>query len=96
MKKRLAYWDSFSGLVPCKVVGIERFIDPDYTDVFGHLYMVVAVLTVNRGPWRRGEQIVWSPAYIWPRDCVKPKRGTYGRTCIVARYDWRERVASGG
>lgn len=29
---------------------------------------------------------------VWPRDCVRSKRGTYGQTKIVAPYDWRSRL----
>ena len=93
MNDRLAYWDSFSGLVPCKVIRVEEAPDLDYTDAFGYRYCVVAVLTVDRGPWRRGERIAQSPVHVWPRDCTKPKKGTYGQTYVVAPYDWRQRLA---
>ena len=89
---RLAYWDSFSGLVPCRVIRIERSPDPDWRDPFGHDYGVVAVLTASRGPYRCGERIAQSPMHVWPRDCVRNKRGTYGRTKIVAPYDWAARI----
>lgn len=92
METRLAYWDSFSGLVPCKVIRVETSPDPDWNDAFGHKYCVVAILTANRGPYRKGEQIAQSPAHIWPRDCAKPKRGTYGQTYIVGKYNWQERL----
>lgn len=94
MNDRLAFWDSFSGLVPCKVIRIEASPDRDWTDVFGHKYCVVATITADRGPYRKGQQIAQTPHHIWPRDCARPKRGTYGMSYIVAPYDWAERLAN--
>ena len=93
MSARLAYWDSFVGLIPCRVVRIEKSPDPNWRDPFGRDYGVVATLTADRGPYHRGERIAQSPAHIWPRDYVRSKRGTYGQTKIVAPYDWSARLA---
>ena len=83
----LAYWDSFAGLIPCRVVRYDAAIDP------GFPACVVALITANRGCYRRGERIAQDCRNIWPRDCVRTKRGTYGRIKIVAAYDWRDRLA---
>ena len=94
MKHLLAYWDTFGGLIPCKVIRTEPSPDPEWTDVFGHKYIVVAELTADRGPYRKGQRIAQSPTHVWPRDCAKPKRGTYGQTYIVTEYDWETRLST--
>ena len=91
MKKNsplLAYWDSFAGLVPCKVIRYDAAIDPTFPAC------VVAVLTADRGCYRKGERIAQNTRNVWPRDCVRSKRGTYGQTKIVAPYDWRARLSA--
>ena len=93
MTDKLAYWDTLAGLVPCKVIRIEMSPDPDWTDPFGYKYCVIAKVTADRGPYHKGEQIAQSPARVWPRDCSKPARGSYGMRYYVGRYDWAERVA---
>lgn len=92
MNQLLAYWDTFGGLIPCKVIRVEYSPDPNWRDPFGYNYAVIAILTANRGPYHKGEQIAQSPNKIWPRDTSKPKRGTYGQTYIVPKYDWEKRV----
>ena len=90
MKKHnplLAYWDSFAGLIPCRVTRYDAAIDPYYPAC------VVAILTADRGCYHKGEVIAQNTGAIWPRDCVRTKRGTYGQTRIVASYDWRARLA---
>lgn len=82
----LAYWDSTCGLVKVRVLSI---VAPDFR---GSGYDVRVEVTAARRPYKRGERMNLNPRYIWPRDCAKVKRGTYGRKYIVARYDWRERV----
>lgn len=77
----LAYWDSFAGLIPCRVV---RAIDPGF---------LAAIITANRGCYHRGERITQNCRDIWPRDCVRTKRGTYGRKKIIAPYDWQARLS---
>ncbi len=89
----LAYWDSFSGLLPCKIIRVEAHPDPNWQDPFGHKYCVIAVLTADRGPYYKGEQIAQSPTHIWPCDCVRSKRGTFGQVKIVASYNWQERCS---
>ncbi len=83
---RLAYWDSFAGLIPCRVVRYDAAIDPGYPAC------VVAVLTATRGCYQRGERIAQDCRNIWPRDCVRAKRGTFGTVKIVAPYDWGARL----
>lgn len=84
----LAYWDSFAGLVPCKVIRYDAAIDPAYPAC------VVAIITATRGCYRKGERIAQNVGAIWPRNCVRAKRGTYGQTKIVAPYNWQERCAA--
>ena len=92
MNKMLAYWDCFAGLVPCTVIRIER--SNSYFDDIVEPYCVIATITADRGPYRRGQQIAQSPRHIWPRDIARPKRGTYGQTYIVTSYNWEERCAA--
>ena len=82
----LAFWDSFSGLIPCRVVRYDTAPDSEFPDC------VVAILTADRAPYRKGERIAQDCRNIWPRDCVRAKRGTSGQTKIVAPYNWRARL----
>ena len=81
-----AFWDSFAGLIPCRVVRYDAAIDPNFPAC------VVAILTADRGCYRKGTRIAQDCRNIWPRDCVRSKRGTSGQTKIVAPYDWRARL----
>lgn len=69
----LAYWDTFAGLVPCRVrhVGAARRGYPGYSaDI---------TLTATRGPYKRGEihdNVLVSR--VIPRQCVRKLRS---RTC---------------
>ena len=76
---RLAYWDTFSGLLPCRAIG------------FDHEALTIE-LTVDRGPYKRGELHTVSVLHVWPRDCAWPKRGSFGLIWIVLGYNWRNRV----
>ena len=56
----LAYWDSFAGLIPCKVIRYDAAIDP------GFPACVVAIITADRGCYRKGERIAQDTRNIWP------------------------------
>lgn len=65
----LAYFDSFAGLVPCKVETIKGPSGRASSDQF-----VTARLTADRGPYKRGEIAKASALWFVPRDAVLNKR----------------------
>jgi hypothetical protein len=75
----LAYLDTFSGLVPCRVVGIYTSGRP------------IIRLTATRGAYRKGEELIPEiPRNVVPRANVRFHK--YGAR-IVGRYHWAEREA---
>ena len=68
----LAYLDSFAGLVPCKVTGVNAVGE------------VQARVTARRGAYLPGDASPWmQPRYIIPRSHVRRFRGQY---MIMSRY----------
>ena len=72
----LAYYNSFSGLIPCKVTKI--------TGPFGFAgseQNVTFTLTANRGPYRRGESLTQWALHVVPRKSVRVTGGQYRIRC---------------
>ena len=65
----LAYWDSFAGLVPCKVMSIEGT-----SGIASTAQRVEFTLTAARKPYKRGELQEASALHVVPRKSV---RGQY-------------------
>ena len=62
----LAYFDSYAGLVPCKVLAIEA---TKYGD-----YIAYIRYTAQRGPYSRGETGKHNALKVFPRDAVSRVR----------------------
>jgi hypothetical protein len=90
----LAYWDSYAGLIPCRVEG-EAPPGVSWPESAPG-YSVVIRVTARRGSYERGDCFTVHPRHVWPRDCVGSRRGTYGQRKNVARYHWRERIKESG
>jgi hypothetical protein len=73
-----AYWDTFVGLIPCKVLRV--FNAPE-----GHGKKVEFTLTANRGPYKRGETHISSALCVCPRDSVHMRSGQYR----IGAYNWQ-------
>lgn len=71
----LAYWDTFSGLVPCRVRHVRA----------GRLgWEVDITLTAARGPYRRGEiHDGLTTSRVVPRQCVRKLRSRYCSPYII-------------
>jgi hypothetical protein len=82
-----AYFDSFGGLVPCKVTGIFDAIPQD-SDLSGCSTMcrIFAKVTANRGAYLRGEIIESTALNIVPRSFVRVRK--YGSR-ILGGYSWK-------
>lgn len=65
----LAYFDSYSGLVPCKVLAIKA------AKYGGHIAYVR--YTAQRGPYSRGETGKHNACRVVPRDAVRRFRGHF-------------------
>ena len=78
-----AYFDSFSGLVPCVVTDIRA--DRDYS----HSYRIFVRFTAKRGPYRKGEIYESSHLHIVPREAVHVRSGQYriGAYSVQPRED---------
>ena len=74
----LAYYDTFVGLVPCKVTKVWR--DNGHT-------LVSIKLTATRGAYKRGEEIAdLRHDYVVPRSSVRVRSGMYR---ICNNYTWQ-------
>lgn len=62
----LAYYDTYSGMVPCKVLSIIATAEPGYTIRFR--------LTGTRQAYKRGEVLEAHQRYVIPRDAYKARR----------------------
>jgi hypothetical protein len=83
----LAYFDSFAGLIPCKVTEISDELkgDPKFAGRTSSC-KVRAKLTTGRGSYRRGETIESSALHIIPREFVSFRK--YGAR-ILGGYSWK-------
>lgn len=71
-----AYFDTFAGLIPCKVTAIKRdVLELSCATIDG--IAVTARLTANRGAYKRGELVTASNRYIVPRTAVYVRSGQY-------------------
>ena len=57
----LAYFDSFSGMIPCKVINIDND-------------KITVKLTCKRGAYKIGEILTFNTLHIVPRDSVRKNR----------------------
>lgn len=72
----LAYWNTlFSGLVPCKVLGIKPRDATRKETRPGSEHSVTFEITADHGPYKRGEQHACWSLHIVP--CNAIKRGQY-------------------
>ena len=62
----LAYFDSFVGLVPCKVLSIKG-----ESGRANSAQEVTFKITASRGPYKRGEIMRRSALWVAPRDAIK-------------------------
>ena len=70
----LAYLDTFSGMVPCVIVGVIR---ESHGFIVGDRDAVSVRLTANRGAYKRGEVISASASNIIPRKMRFVRSGKY-------------------
>lgn len=63
--KGLAYLDSFSGLIPCKVLRLV------------HSRCLEIQITTTRGAYKRGDVLEQSPHSVVPRSAVRLQAHTY-------------------
>ena len=69
----LAYYDSFDGMIPCKILDIEdRFDQGNMT----HKY-ITARITATRKGWKKGDLYTARDYRFIPRNCVHVKDGNY-------------------
>lgn len=64
-----AFYDTFSGLVPCRVIGIKP--GRHYGFLAGHNDTITAIVTKDRGPYKKGETIVNGASHIIPRRFIR-------------------------
>jgi hypothetical protein len=74
----LAYYDTLtSGLVPCKVIGLDR-------NCIGIQYLKIKI-TANRQYYKKGQLVPVLPKDIVPRKFIHIKNGQY---CIINGFNW--------
>jgi hypothetical protein len=85
----LAYYDAlFSGLVPCKVIGVIRDTDSGRVRVHAEVTEDVRGLESSYPVYRKGEKISGSHGDIVPRVSVKPPRTGRFHIRILNNYEW--------
>jgi hypothetical protein len=89
MNKRLAYLDSFSGLVPCTVLAIEP---QPWPNPYGRLHIRVRI-NADRGAYRKGQETTYSCERVIPRENVIRRRAMSGAR-IIGGWNWAERLNS--
>jgi len=77
----LAYYDTFSGLVPCKVNKVMEGGTGQQTTSG----LIAVTLTADRGAYRRGEEIHAHARDIIPREHVRTRSGKY---TVHTGYYW--------
>lgn len=80
----LAYWDTFSGLVPCKVLTVTQ-------KKWVQGLSLQVRLTATRGAYKRGETTWVRAKGIVPRSSVRSYDHKY---VIVADYEWIPKESS--
>lgn len=65
----LAYFDSFAGLIPCKVLSING-----ESGQANSKQEVTFQITAPRGPYKRGELVRSSARWVIPRDAIKRRK----------------------
>jgi hypothetical protein len=73
-----AVWDTFTGLVPVKVLDVFRKIDQ-------HWLTLKIEITRDHGPYRKGEVLESSPLWVVPPAFIR--KGTYCQY-IMPGYRW--------
>lgn len=66
MEGQLAYYDSFGGLVPVRVLRVEKGKCMDH---------ITVRVTAHRGPYRRGEVLKAISTHVVPREWVRFRHG---------------------
>jgi hypothetical protein len=83
----LAYFDSFSGLIPCKVLEISDKLKSDSKFAGKTSDCIISVkLTANRRAYKRGEIIKSDALKIIPRQHISRRK--YGAR-IIGGYSWK-------
>jgi hypothetical protein len=83
----LAYFDSFSGLVPCKVIEISDKLKNDSKFAGKTSDCIISVkLTANCRAYKRGETIQSDALKIIPRKHISRRK--YGAR-IIGGYSWK-------
>lgn len=82
----LAFFDSFAGLIPCRVESIHDTI-PAGNSLRGKTNQCVirAKITANRGAYLKGDKIESTALHIIPRNHVSRRK--YGAR-IIGGYSW--------
>ena len=80
MRVTLAYFDSFAGLVPVRIVSVGEWTDPTSEATFQ--------VTATRGAYKRGTFHTFSLNKLIPRHCVSMRGGQVW----VSGYSWREHL----
>ena len=88
----LAYWDTFAGLVPVKVLSVSTNGNANTSRLTANDAFIRIKIMANRGPYTRGEEHVTYLFHVWSRGHVR--RSRRGPAYVnVQPHDWRELLA---
>lgn len=93
MNPRLAYWDTFAGLVPCRVLSISTNGNASVDRLTSDDAYIRIEITARRGPYERGENQIVAPFHLWSRQHVRRSRRGPSYV-VVAPHDWRQILES--
>jgi hypothetical protein len=72
-----AYYDSFAGLIPCKVTLIKIPREEKNPGRPSTQHRIDFILTASRRPYEKGEKLTASALHVIPRDAVYVRSGQY-------------------
>jgi len=72
----LAYYDTLSGLIPCKVLEVSQinpYNEPLCKPVNSNSTVTIEI-TVNKGAWKKGMVLKVSALYVVPRNKISKRK----------------------
>lgn len=73
----LAYWDTFQGLIPCRIICAK-----ENNGLGGYSFKIK--LTAGRGPYKSGEELNTNALHVVPRERVRRRK----YSTSILPYQW--------
>lgn len=86
----LAIWDSFSGMIFCRVLEVSWDYYHGFPIVNNRKMLVVQVTARKCKSYKQGEIVFAPPERVIPRACFHRIRGKPFHYVVHPQYEWRE------